>query len=114
MNDCKEHYAEMYETRMGNAPCPWCQFSKLWEEFKTVRQETGNVLAAIHRDGGHYISDNGLHKACRDAIDIVLKERTQLSIAKKALEFLSSVSESTDKFVNDYARTALREMEEKK
>jgi hypothetical protein len=24
MKDCKKHYSEMYETRMGNKKCPWC------------------------------------------------------------------------------------------
>ncbi len=35
----------------------------------------GNVLAVIHRDGGHYITEHGAEKASRDAIDIVLKLR---------------------------------------
>ncbi len=35
----------------------------------------GNVLAVIHRDGGHYITEHGAEKASRDAIKIIIDER---------------------------------------
>ena len=33
------------------------------------------LLAVIHRDGGHYVSEHGFEKAVNDAIDLILKER---------------------------------------
>jgi hypothetical protein len=37
-----------------------------------------NLLAVIHRDGGHYVATNGLDKACTDAETMVLAERGEL------------------------------------
>ncbi len=48
---------------------------KYLDTAKRENQSFGNVLAVIHRDGGHYITDHGAEKASRDAIDIVLKLR---------------------------------------
>ena len=39
---------------------------------KAENQSFGNVLALIHRDGGHYITKHGHEKASKDAIKIVL------------------------------------------
>jgi hypothetical protein len=36
-----------------------------------------NLLAVIHRDGGHYAAKHGLEKAGEDAQALVLKERSQ-------------------------------------
>lgn len=38
----------------------------------------GNLLAVIHRDGGHYQSEHGTAKACDDAHDIIHALRTRL------------------------------------
>lgn len=38
-------------------------------------QELGNLLAVIHSDGGHYISEHGWTKALEDAEAIVLADR---------------------------------------
>lgn len=35
------------------------------------------LLATIHRDGGHYAQKHGLDKATKDAIDLILKERKE-------------------------------------
>ena len=32
-----------------------------------------NLLAIIHRDGGHYVAEHGLDKAVQDAMEIVAK-----------------------------------------
>ena len=42
---------------------------------KAQNQSFGNVLAIIHRDGGHYITKHGHEKASKDAIKIVLDLR---------------------------------------
>lgn len=45
----------------------------------------GNLLARIHRAGGHYIEANGWEKACNDAEEIVLSERERAARAEEAL-----------------------------
>ena len=39
----------------------------LQAESNTFQQRLGNLLARIHRDGGHYISEHGWDKACAGA-----------------------------------------------
>ena len=29
MKDCKKHYSAMYQVRMGETKCPWCQIEEL-------------------------------------------------------------------------------------
>jgi hypothetical protein len=41
-------------------------------------QETGNLLAIIHRDGGHYESKHGTQKATEDAKEIVYGLRARI------------------------------------
>ena len=51
---------------------------KLNSKLNTAIEENlsfGDVLAVVHRDGGHYITEHGAEKASRDAVDIVLKLR---------------------------------------
>ena len=36
-----------------------------------------NLLAVIHRDGGHYVDKHGVVKACSDAEEKVLVERRE-------------------------------------
>lgn len=48
------------------------------EVLKELEQQAGNVLAVIHRDGGHYISKHGWKKACEDAKNMIPKERQEL------------------------------------
>jgi len=38
--------------------------------IKILRQELGNLLAIIHRDGGHYITDHGWQAAVKDAHEV--------------------------------------------
>ncbi len=52
-------------------PCPMC-------ELKSKEQMFGNVLAVVHRDGGHYISNHGWKKACEDAEIIICDMRRDL------------------------------------
>lgn len=40
-------------------------------------QWMGNLLAVIHRDGGHYLSQHGWQKACEDGETVVLKLRAE-------------------------------------
>ena len=52
-------------------------------ELRVENQSFGNVLAVIHRDGGHYITQHGHKKASEDAIEIVTKLRTKLAEAEE-------------------------------
>lgn len=49
---------------------------------------TGNLLARIHRDGGHYISKHGIRKATKDAEVVVLAERDHITTLEAALREL--------------------------
>ncbi len=40
---------------------------ELLDEIERLRQSLGNLLAVIHRDGGHYTAMHGREKAVRDA-----------------------------------------------
>lgn len=48
----------------GEKRCPTCN-RKLYNGTNTERLK--NLLAVIHRDGGHYVLNHGLEKACKDA-----------------------------------------------
>lgn len=48
---------------------------------KKENQAFGNVLAVIHRDGGHYITKHGHVKASKDAISMVIELRQKLFYA---------------------------------
>lgn len=40
-----------------------------------IIEAIGNLLAVIHRDGGHYEAEHGILKACADAEQVVQRER---------------------------------------
>lgn len=44
-------------------------------EEARLRALLGDLLAVIHRDGGHYVEAHGWEKACADAEALVLAER---------------------------------------
>ncbi len=53
---------------------------RIFNEHKILKEENqsfGNVLAVIHRDGGHYITEHGHRKAAEDAIEIVRRFRDE-------------------------------------
>lgn len=56
---------------LSSAAC----LSALCALVEEQRQEVGNLLALIHRDGGHYLHEHGLKKALADAEKLVLQER---------------------------------------
>lgn len=43
------------------------EIDRLSAELAEVSQWLGNLLAIIHRDGGHYQAEHGTEKACTDA-----------------------------------------------
>ncbi len=62
----------------------WAECKELMDiqdENKRLREENqsfSNVLAMIHRDGGHYISKHGHKKASQDAIQILIVDRNRI------------------------------------
>lgn len=47
-----------------NCLCDVCHWKK---KHTDTNQHLGNLLAIIHRDGGHYMSKHGVDKAMKDA-----------------------------------------------
>jgi hypothetical protein len=43
MNDCKKHYSDMYQTRMGEAECPWCRIEELEHQGKIADKQLAYV-----------------------------------------------------------------------
>lgn len=54
------------------------ELNRLEDLKELLEQEIGNLLAVIHRDGGHYITQHGLSKAITDAISIIYTLRESL------------------------------------
>jgi hypothetical protein len=46
------------------------------------------LMALIHRDGGHYVAEHGLPKALEDAGEMILKERRDLQELASRVQFL--------------------------
>lgn len=46
-------------------------------DMKSPNHLLKELLATIHRDGGHYAQEHGLDKATKDAIDLILNERKE-------------------------------------
>ncbi len=47
------------------------------------RQHFRDLLAVIHRDGGHYLAQHGVERACGDAMHRVLADREELALAER-------------------------------
>ena len=74
-------------------PVEWHDLDKMtaFDEAEKNIQHAGNLLAVMHRDGGHYISEHGFEKACKDA------EQVRHDLVKK----LSSAQEAMKKVLKD-------------
>uniref|UniRef100_A0A6M3LVS8 Uncharacterized protein n=1 Tax=viral metagenome TaxID=1070528 RepID=A0A6M3LVS8_9ZZZZ len=57
--ECQHHHLKHSTT----SECYWC----LVEERDNCMRMLENLLAIIHRDGGHYASEHGLEKSVKDA-----------------------------------------------
>ncbi len=44
-------------------------------EENSLRELLGNLLAVIHKDGGHCIQELGWERACKEAEELILKSR---------------------------------------
>lgn len=68
-------------------------------ELETVAQQVGDLLAVIHRDGGHYQDEHGIAKAIIDAKEVVNQDRIDLNEWQHAAE----TADSGAKKLADYA-----------
>lgn len=57
-------------------------------QLAAMGQQAGNVLARIHGDGGHYITQHGWEKACVDADAVVCRLQAQLAASEEKVEAL--------------------------
>lgn len=48
MRDCKKHYSATYATRLGEAPCPWCEL----EKARAENDELCNMIYKINANLG--------------------------------------------------------------
>lgn len=53
-------------TAIGYVEVPKVVFDS-FKSLETREQQAGNLLAVIHGDGGHYVTEHGWEKACEDA-----------------------------------------------
>ena len=64
--------------------CTQCFLTVSITDYEHLLNE---LLAVIHRDGGHYVQEHGIEKAVEDAIILINKERSELThISTAALE----------------------------
>ena len=56
---------------------------------ESCENDLRNLLAVIHRDGGHYSSIHGISKACKDAEK---KYYAMMELIEKALQWFNSKS----------------------
>lgn len=87
-------------------PVEWHDLDKMtaFEEAEKNIQHASNLLAVMHRDGGHYISEHGFEKACKDAEKIrhsyVEKIDKTREVMKKVLRDLPWGSSSRGELVD--------------
>lgn len=48
----------------------------------------GELLAVIHGDGGHYLQEHGMEKACKDAEKVVTNLRMDVAAWKESHDIL--------------------------
>lgn len=54
-----------------------------------------NLLAVIHRDGGHYVSEHGFEKATEDAMNVIIEERNRLAQSEDSADWYCKDCEQT-------------------
>ena len=75
----RKHYGDALLEKM-------IEIAELEEANEQLSAESGELLAVIHRDGGHYLTEHGLEKAVRDAIESVVHDRAENESLKMANE----------------------------
>lgn len=57
-------------------------------DLRSFQVGLGNLLAVIHRDGGHYQAEHGLERACADAEKVVIDLRMSVSALEESHRIL--------------------------
>ena len=57
------------------------------KQLQAENQSFKNVLAIIHRDGGHYVAKHGHKKAAADAVIKYRQIQTEIKELKERIEF---------------------------
>ena len=73
-----------------------------------AERERDDLLCRIHRDGGHYISEHGIEKACQDADVIVATLNGQKDEAETALADMRRERDTSDAALLDCYGTLSR------
>jgi len=60
--------------------CP--TYEELRDSLASTNLKLLNLLAIIHRDGGHHTHDSGLEYSCLDAVDVLHDWRTAYDALK--------------------------------
>ena len=94
--ECSEEFAEKELERYKNA------HEAAERELTKIQRYLNDLLAIIHRDGGHYQAEHGYEKAVRDAINVISQQMEQIAalIAKRDEDFELAMTESAP----DYER----------
>jgi len=60
-------------------------------QLKTKEDLLGNLLAILHRDGGHHEGEVGTEQAVKDAMKIYYQLRAELDEARKVIEMIDGL-----------------------
>jgi hypothetical protein len=55
-----------------------CEANRLREELSTTKVQLLNILAYVHRDGGHYTMQHGIERSVDEAIRLTCERSTVL------------------------------------
>ena len=74
-----------------------------------LSSQLGNLLAVIHRDGGHYESEHGTEKACADAMQRICDTRAGLGVADELAMLVRRLAHALQKAApdSDLPKTAM-------
>lgn len=74
-----------------------------------LSSQLGNLLAVIHRDGGHYESEYGTEKACADAMQRICDTRARLGAADELAMLVRRLARALQKAApdSDLPKTAM-------
>ena len=79
------------------------------DAIAALSSQLGNLLAVIHRDGGHYESEYGTEKACADAMQRICDTRARLGAADELAMLVRRLARALQKAApdNDLPKTAM-------
>jgi hypothetical protein len=82
------------------------------QRIAELEEALQNLLAVIHRDGGHYIAEHGIDKATTDAMQLVFDERQDLERGEEALRKAEARRDEYLKFIQTDLNVQIHEAEE--